>query len=647
MINPALGVCYYPEQWPEDLWAEDARRMAELGLKWVRIGEFAWSKIEPNEGVYNWGWLDRAISTLGQNDLKVILGTPTATPPRWMVDKFPDMLAIKEDGTVRKFGSRRHYCFSHQGYKAAAVDMTVRLAKRYADNPHIHAWQTDNEYGCHDTTLSYSAAAHSAFQKWLSVKYKSIDALNAAWGNVFWSMDYQSFSQIELPNLTVTEPNPAHAMDFRLFSSDQVRDFNQAQAESIKAVSEAPVMHNYMGGMTDFDHFDVGENLDIASWDSYPLGFLEDRVPADEPHRQAFMRQGDPDYQALHHDLYRAVGRGRWGIMEQQPGPVNWAPYNPVPAPGMVRLWTWEAFAHEAEFVNYFRWRQAPFGQEQMHAGLMRPDNEETAAFSEVKQVAEDLKIVGNVTHTDAPVAIIFDYASAWAWDIQPQGQEFSYLQLILSMYRGLRQLGISVDILPSSVKNFGAHKCVLIPGLFCWTPELRRAVIQFKGHLLIGPRSGSKTAKFQIPTNLPPDIPGLDIQIEHVESLRPGAQIALSDGGHIHTWFEKLQTTIDVMMRTSAGDPVLVASDKIRYLGSWPDEVTLNHILKQILDAAGVETLDMPSGLRVRDLGNLRLFVNYGTETVFVPHTLHTLKVEPHGILLVDRDSHKVLLDS
>ena len=215
-------------------------------------------------------------------------------------------------------------------------------------------------------SLSYSNAARQAFRGWLRARYPGqgndgdIDALNAAWGNVFWSMEYDDFDQIDLPNLTVTEPNPAHVQAFRRFSSDQVVRFNRAQVEIIRKYSDAPISHNYMGRITDFDHFAVGEDLEIATWDSYPLGFLEDRVGASPENQRHYARQGDPDFQAFHHDLYRAVGKGRWWVMEQQPGPVNWAPYNPAPLPGMVRLWTWEAFAHGAEAVCYFPLASGP-----------------------------------------------------------------------------------------------------------------------------------------------------------------------------------------------------------------------------------------------------------------------------------------------
>ena len=176
----------------------------------------------------------------------------------------------------------------------------------------------------------------------------------------FWSMEYGTFDQIDLPNLTVTEPNHPHLLAFARYSSDQVVAFNKVQANVLRANTDAPLIHNYMGRETSFDHYKVGADLDIASWDSYPIGFLSDRLEATPEHKQRYLRQGDPDLQAFHHDLYRTVGKGRWWIMEQQPGPVNWAPYNPAPLPGMARLWAWEAFAHGAETVCYFRWRQAP-----------------------------------------------------------------------------------------------------------------------------------------------------------------------------------------------------------------------------------------------------------------------------------------------
>jgi beta-galactosidase len=628
-VKRTLGICYYPEHWPEDWWATDAARMKALGLTWVRIGEFAWSRMEPAAGEYDWGWLDRAIAVLGAAGLQVVLGTPTATPPRWMVDKHPDMLGVDAQGRTRGFGSRRHYCFSHRGYRAECAKIVTALAERYGRNPHVAAWQTDNEYGCHDTTLSYSDAALHAFRDWCAQRYQSPQALNKAWGNVFWSMDYDSFDQIGLPNLTVTEANPSHVMAFRRFASDEVAGFNRVQTEIIRKFSKAPIAHNYMGNITEFDHFDVGADLDIASWDSYPLGFLSDRLVASADHKRRFVRQGDPDFQAFHHDLYRAVGRGRWWIMEQQPGPVNWAPWNADPLPGMARLWAWEAFAHGAEAVCYFRWRQAPFAQEQMHAGLLRPDSVAAQAFDEAGQVARELAEMPDVGTARADVGLVFDYASAWAWQTQPQGRDFDYFRLVLHFYRSLRRLGLNVDILPPDAADLSGYKLVLAPGVAVLSDALLSALKTYQGYALIGPRTNAKTAEFATPVPLPPNLPGLDMLVARVESLPPDVPVPLANGGQFVHWREKMMGAGVVEESTTDGWPALVAAGSLHYLAGWPDEATLDRILMAACAAQGLNTDPLPEGLRRRDTATHRFWFNYNP----VPVEWGGVVIEPAGV--------------
>jgi beta-galactosidase len=616
-LKRTLGTCYYPEHWPEETWAEDAARMAGLGLTWVRIGEFAWSRLEAEPGRFDWGWMDRAFDVLTAAGLKIVLGTPTATPPRWMIDRHPDMLAVDADGRARGFGSRRHYCFSHDGYRAEAIRITEALADRYGHHPGLGAWQTDNEYACHDTVLSYSDAARRAFRDWLAQRYQSTDALNRAWGNVFWSMEYDSFDQIDLPNLTVTEPNPSHALDFRRFSSDQVARFNAGQVAAIRARSDAPISHNYMGRVLDFDHFALGTEMEIATWDSYPLGFLEDRLEDPPEHKRRYARQGDPDFQAFHHDLYRAVGHGRWWVMEQQPGPVNWAPHNPAPLPGMVRFWTWEAFAHGAECVSYFRWRQAPFAQEQYHAGLLRPDSVEAPAFGEARQVARELAQWPEVEQARAPVALVFDYASAWAWAVQPQGAGCDYFRLVFEVYRGLRKLGLSVDILPPDTADLGGYRMVLVPGLVTLSPALLNAIARTEAQVILGPRTGAKTAALSIPVPLPPAIPGLDITVARVETMRPDMPVPVKQGGHVTLWREDLEGSATVLDEDVEGRPVTVRSGNLTYLGGWPDPMLLRHILLRACSDAGVATRDLPPDIRIRQAGGTRFVFNHGPDPV------------------------------
>ncbi len=619
-----LGTCYYPEHWPETLWADDAKRMADLGLTWVRVGEFAWSRLEPQPGVWQFDWLDRAIAMLRDHGLFIVLGTPTATPPRWMLDKYPDMLPVDAAGRTRRFGSRRHYCFSHDGYRQEAARIADVLAQRYGHI--VQAWQIDNEYGCHNTTYSYSKAARGAFRTWLAQEYEGIAALNHAWGNVFWSMEYSTFDQIDLPNLTVAGANPAHVLDFRRFSSAQVARFNAAQVAAIRAHSPAPISHNYMGRSTDFDHVVLARQMDIATWDSYPLGFLEDRLETTAAHKRAYARQGDPDFQAFHHDLYRGMaGQGRWWVMEQQPGPVNWAPHNPAPLPGMVRLWTWEAFAHGAECVSYFRWRQAPFGQEQYHAGLLRPDHGVTPGLTEAAHVAREMATMPDVEHTQAPVALVFDYPSAWGWDIQPQGAGCDYFRLVFDFYCGLRKLGLSIDIIPAEAAALTGYKIVLVPGVLRLSPAFIATLAQTQAQVILGPRTNANAPTFQIPVPLPPAIPGCDVRVTHVETLRPDMPVAVAGGGHVMFWYEHLDGRVQVIDQDDTGAPIMVRAGHLHYLGGWPDAAYLTRILMRLTQQAGVKTYTLPSGVRMRETGKTRFIFNHTkTPVCFNGTTMH-----------------------
>jgi beta-galactosidase len=612
-----LGVCYYPEQWPEEWWADDVKRMAAMGLSRVRIGEFAWSRIEPQRGQFNWDWFDRAVDTIYAQGLGIVMGTPTATPPKWLVERMPDMVAVDAAGRPRKFGSRRHYCFSHQGYRAEAARITAAMAERYGAHPAIVAWQTDNEYGCHDTVLSYSDAAAAGFRRWLGEHYADVSALNAAWGNMFWSQDYRSFNEVDPPNLTVTEPNPAHVLDYRRFASDEVVSFNRAQADILRAVSPGrDVVHNFMGFFTEFDHHAVGRDLDVSTWDSYPLGFLEQFwFPAEDKVRYA--QQGHPDIAAFHHDLYRGCSNGRWWVMEQQPGPVNWARFNPAPLPGMVRLWTLEAMAHGAELVSYFRWRQAPFAQEQMHAGLLRADRVDDVGAHEARHAASDIAKIGSVGAMPKSVALIFSYEAAWLFAAQPQGNSFIYIELVFAMYSALRQLGLDIDIVsPDSALE--GYQMVVAPSL----PIITEALIAQLGALtcpvLLGPRSGSKTATFAIPPNLPPgalqDL--IPLKVTRVESLREGLSRAGNDF-EVRRWFEHIETALAPETSLTDGRGVVFSYQNMRYLAAWPDSNLLADLLTKMADEAGLVVSHLPPDLRLRRTEGLTFVFNYGPDTL------------------------------
>ncbi len=623
-----LGVCYYPEHWPEDRWASDARRMREIGISFVRIAEFAWSRIEPDPGRFDWAWLDRAIEQLHAQGLGIVMCTPTATPPKWLVDAHPDVLAVDANGRPRGFGSRRHYCFSSRAYREQSRRISRVVAERYGRHPAVVAWQTDNEYGCHDTVLSASADAKAGFRRWLAQRYGSIAALNTAWGTVFWSQEYRSFDEVDLPVGSVTDANPSQRLDWRRFASDEVVAFNREQVQILREHSPGrPVAHNFMAFFTEFNHHDVAADLDIATWDTYPLGCTQNYfLGADEKMRWA--RIGHPDIPAFHHDLYRGMCKGqRWWVMEQQPGPVNWAAWNPAPLDGMVRLWTWQAFAHGAEVVSYFRWRQAPFGQEQMHTGLLRPDSSEAQGAVEAAQVGAELRelaaqldapLDSQQLRVDTPVALVFDYDALWMSQIQPQGADYNGLELAFRVYSALRGLGLDVDIVGPRAA-LGRYALIVLPVQLHVSDELHQELERSSAQIVLGPRAGSKTVDLQIPPELAPGplrrLAG--VRVERVASLPPGFAEAVSwaDGtaATATRWREDLALDgAHALASFDDGRAAVARHGRVRSVGAWLDGAGWTHVLRDAAHDAGIATSELPEALRVSRLGPFTLVCNF-----------------------------------
>ena len=271
-----LGVCYYPEHWPEERWSTDARLMAERpGV--VRIGEFAWARMEPEEGRFDFAWLDRAVETLAAQGLEVVMGTPTPTPPAWLVHAYPEVLPVDKQGRVRRFGSRRHVCPNSPAYYRLTERIVTAQAERYGRHEAVIGWQIDNEIGCHDTARCYCDQCVSAFRRWLQARYGDLQTLNEAWGTTFWSQWYSDWEQIGAPILGVTEQNLSHVLDYYRFSSDSWVAYEAFQARLIRQHGDPAkfISHNYMGTFPDLDYHKLGEPLDLVTWDSYPTGYAE------------------------------------------------------------------------------------------------------------------------------------------------------------------------------------------------------------------------------------------------------------------------------------------------------------------------------------------------------------------------------------
>ncbi|MGY2892259.1 beta-galactosidase [Deinococcus sp. UYEF24] len=627
-----LGVCDYPEQVPADRWADYAAAQKALGLRFVRIAEFAWSRMEPRPGVYDWTWLDEATGTYAAAGLQVVFCTPTAAPPAWLIEMHPEILPVGRDGQVKTFGSRRHYDFSSPVFREHSRRITRALAERYGQHPAVVGWQTDNEFGWGDTAQTYSPAALLGFQVWLERRYGSLEALNEAWGNVFWSMEYSAWTQVPLPNHAVAEVNPSHALDFMRFSSDQVAEFQEEQVAILRELSPGRfVTHNYMGFFSAYDHYRVSRTLDFASWDSYPTGTLEaigEHHLTDPALAFEFARTGHPDVTAFNHDLYRGVvGSGAEGqpapgfwVMEQQCGQVNWAPSNPLPADGAVELWTAQAWAHGADVVSYFRWRAATMAQEVLHSGLLRHDEKPDRGYAEVQSLDLNRFPAGAVA---AKVALLHDYESLWLYDMQRHAEGISYWAQTFAYYRALRSLGIDVGIVHPDA-DLSGYALIVAPALTLMTPERAAHLEEAAGHsqLVFGPRTAFRTVSGRTPETgqFGPLAALVGASLRSYDSLRPGMEQAV--GGHTaRHWAESYELQGAEALHHYQGGPLngqpaVIRHGSVTVIGAHSESL-IAEVLEPLLTGAGLQPVCLPEGVRLSRRGAVTLLQNWNAGAV------------------------------
>ncbi|HEY8283698.1 MAG TPA: beta-galactosidase, partial [Chloroflexota bacterium] len=405
-----LGACYYPEHWDESLWADDFRRMRELGLSIIRVGEFAWSIFEPIEGEFTFALFDRVLDLAREHALQVILGTPTATPPAWLTHKYPEVLNVSREGVRYQHGQRRHYNYNAPIYRELSGRIVNALAEHYKDHPVIVGWQIDNEINC-EVNVFYSDADHAAFRAWLRRRYGGLEQLNQAWGAVFWNQTYTEWEQVHLTRPTVSDsPNPHQALDEKRFFSDSAISFVTLQAEIIRRIAPRHwITTNGLFGHLD-SHRMTEEALDFLSYDSYP-NFAT--IWPDEGPEPLLDRKWSWNLSVV-----RDVSP-RFCVMEQQSGPNGWVNRMaaPAPQPGQMRLWTYQSVAHGADAVLYFRWRTATVGTEIYWHGINDYHNQPNRRVAEVRRIGSEFAAIGKIvagSEFQAEVAILKDYDNLW-----------------------------------------------------------------------------------------------------------------------------------------------------------------------------------------------------------------------------------------
>ncbi len=664
-----FGVCYYPEHWPEARWAEDARRMRALGLSIVRIAEFAWSRIEPQEGRFAWEWLDRAVATLSAAGLKIVLGTPTAAPPAWLSRGYPDTLPVDEQGRRRNFGSRRHYCPNHPAYRRFSRRIVSLMAAHFAAHPAVVGWQIDNEFGGGGTARCYCEHCADAFRRWLQARYGTLEALNQAWGTVFWSQEYSAWEQIGPPILTGSAANPSHTLDYYRFASDSWVDYQQMQLEALGPHRRADqfATHNGMGlFFTALDYFRLAAALDFASLDNYPTAGpdrIRGELYGDETPLAVYAPDvGDPAITGFELDLARGWKDAPFWIMEQQPGHVNWGWYNPGVPPETVRLWTWQAAAAGAEAVVFFRWRAALFAQEQYHAGLLKHDASPDVGFRALERMAGERQQLERLASgpVQAQAALLFDYEDLWALQLQPHRRGFSYLRLAFTWYRAFQRLGIPVDIRPYDAE-LSRYRLVLAPSLHLGHAGLAarlEAYVQGGGALLAGVRSGFKTPSNLVTEQpLPGEYTGLfGVHVQAWQALPPGVALRLEGDlplaqAEASLWAESLAAQapgVEFPLRYASGAFEAQGALSVRplgkgscsYLGWHPSFGQAVELLGWLAERAGVARLaELPPGLIAQRRAGQTVLLNFSADPLSAVVSGAAVEVEPRGVRLLGED--------
>lgn len=493
------GVYYYPEAWNPDQWDRDFKNMADMGFEFTHMAEFAWAQLEPTEGNFNFKWLDKAVELAGKHGLKVILCTPSATPPVWLTQKYPEILLVLPNGQQAMHGTREHYSWSSPKYRALTANIVEAMAKHYANNPNVWGWQIDNEPS-HYGSLDYNPAAQANFRVWLKNKYKTIDALNKAWGTAFWSGIYSDFNQIELPNadrLISGVASPTSMVDMKRFNADECASFISMQTKILKdnIAKNQFVTTNFMSSHTDVDPW-RNPDLDFISYTMYPVAGYTNGIG-----KQGF-RLGDQWMISFANDFFRSL-KGITGVMELQPGQVNWGTFNPQPYPGAVHNWLWNAFSGGLDFICSYRFRQPIFGGEQFHYGMVGTDGvtplvggiQYSQFMKEIKQLRK-LYVPNSLMpkeYADRKAALVFNMDNIWETGVQPQTAFWNERSHILKYYGGLKSLSVPVDIV-NETKDISAYPVVVVPAYQLVDPQLVDKWMKYAqngGNLVLSVRTG------------------------------------------------------------------------------------------------------------------------------------------------------------
>lgn len=650
-----FGAAWYPEHWPYSAWGRDLDLMAEAGFNVVRIGEFAWSKMEPSEGQFEFDWIERAIRDAEARGMKTVLCTPTDTPPAWMTSAYPDVLRVLSDGRLAEHGGRRHFSITSQRYRRFCRRIVSRLAHRFGDNPSVIGWQIGNEY----TEESYETAAREGFQDWLRDKYGTLDELNRAWTTAYWSQTYSAWSQIPF---NADRGNPGWMLDAKHYITDTWLSFQRNQIEALRAdISPQQFVTTNLGGLgwdNRFNRAEICRELDLITWDNYVgQGHIE------------------PNRNGASHELVRGWKRRNFWVMEMQPGSVNWAPVSNALYKGETRAFTFSAVGRGADGILYWQWRNALNGQEQYHGSVVGPDGEPLPIFTEIKRIGQDFRTATEALRDTLPVsdvALIHDYDSRWAVEFQRHHQDYDVVGVLLEWRAALNAQVQAVDII-EPVAPLSQYKAVFAPSFNLIPEKTAKLLLDYVnagGRLVLGPRSGMKDAFNRLWPERQPGPLGaaLGARVEQFYALDEEVTVSgVAGEGTARVWAEHLEPSAPdtrVLLRYGAGAPWIagkpavverdVGRGRIAYVGALLDYDLLMRVLRPFVSdvepAFGPTPTDVDVMRRRGDRRDVFVLINHAREPrrVTLPKPMSDvlqggevrgeLELEPQGVAVLKR---------
>lgn len=628
------GAYYYPEHWDESQWERDLKQMHELGFEFTHFAEFAWAQLEPQEGVYDFSWLDRAVALAAKYDLKVVMCTSTATPPVWLSRKYPEILLKSEDGTVQDHGARQHASFASPVYRKLAYRMIEELARHYGNDSRIIGWQLDNEPA---VQFDYNQAAEEAFREFLKEKYHhNIQELNAAWGTAFWSEVYSRFEEITLPKTAQMFMNHHQILDYRRFAAKQTNDFLNEQCRLIKKYAKNQwVTTNYI---PDYDKGHIGgsKDLDFVSYTRYMVYGDNEGIG-----RRGY-RVGNPLRIAMANDFFRPVN-GTYGVMELQPGQVNWGSINPQPLPGAVRLWLWSVFAGGSDFICTYRYRQPLYGTEQYHYGIVGTDGvtvtpggrEYEQFMKEIRSLRKDYRPKEDKpeTYLKRKTAILWNPENYWSIDRQKQNATWNTFAHVDKYYRTLKSYATPVDFI-SEEKDFSQYPVMIVPAYQLADKELVarwKKYVEEGGNLVLTCRTAQKDRFGRLPEtpfgSMIDELTGNHIEFYDLLLSQDPGQVKMDGKVYTwNTWGEILQpgTSNEVWATYTnefyEGKPAVtfrkLGKGSVTYIGVDSSDGALERqVLDKLYSRLQIEVMNLPYGVTMEYRNGLGIVLNYSDQ--------------------------------